>query len=57
MKSTQFTYIYLGVIAILGWNVFLIQRDQKLFEAYNQPTPKEVYCSQLPQPHPDCTVE
>jgi hypothetical protein len=21
------------------------------------PTPKEVYCSQLPQPHPDCKVE
>ena len=21
------------------------------------PTPKEVYCSQLPQPHPDCNVE
>ena len=21
------------------------------------PTPKEVYCSQLPKPHPDCNVE
>ena len=21
------------------------------------PPPKEVYCSQLPQPHPDCNVE
>ena len=21
------------------------------------PTPKEVYCSQLPKPHPDCKVE
>ena len=50
---------------------FLAQRDQKLFDRYEsiqqveqRPkvdlralTPKEVYCSQLPQPHPDCTVE
>jgi len=24
----------LGFIAILGWNVFLIQRDQRLYDAY-----------------------
>ena len=57
MKSTQITFIFLAFIAILGWNACAIQRDKKLFEAYNQPTPKEVYCSQLPQPHPDCNVE
>jgi hypothetical protein len=57
LKSTQFIYIFLGVIGILGWNAWAIQRDAKLLDAYNQPTPKEVYCSQLPQPHPDCTVE
>jgi len=34
------------VIAILMWNVFLIQRDQKLFEAYN------AACAQ--QSHPNC---
>ena len=42
---------------MIAYMAFLAQRDQKLFEAYNQPTPKEVYCSQLPQPHPDCNVE
>ena len=57
MKSTKITFIFLAFIAILGWNALAIQRDKKLFEAYNQPTPKEVYCSQLPQPHPDCNVE
>ena len=25
----------IGVAAIIGWNVFLIQRDAKMFEAYN----------------------
>jgi hypothetical protein len=27
-------YFLLGLIFIVGWNVFLIQRDQKLFDAY-----------------------
>jgi hypothetical protein len=27
----------IGCAVILGWNAFLIQRDAKLFEAYNQP--------------------
>jgi len=55
MKTALILSCCFGVI--VGWNAFLIQRDQKLFEAYIQPTPKEVYCSQLPQPHPDCNVE
>jgi len=25
-----------GFVAIIGWNIFCIQRDAKLFEAYNQ---------------------
>lgn len=32
-------YIVAGLIGfavILGWNVFLIQRDQNLYEAYDQ---------------------
>jgi hypothetical protein len=57
MTPKNISFIVVAIGAIIGWNVFLIQRDQKLFEAYNQPTPKEVYWSQLPQPHPDCTVE
>jgi len=27
----------IGFAVILGWNVFLIQRDQQLFDSYNQP--------------------
>ena len=26
---------------IVGWNAFLIQRDQQLFESYNQPPQSE----------------
>ena len=30
----------LSFLAIVGWNVFLIQRDAKLFDAYNQAVPQ-----------------
>jgi len=33
----------LSFLAIVGWNVFLIQRDAKLFDAYNQPIKKLKY--------------
>ena len=29
-------YIFLVLIGILSYNVFLIRRDQKLFEAYDK---------------------
>lgn len=45
MKST---YIFLGVIAILLFNLSIIQRDKQLFEAYDK------VCAELPQPHPNC---
>ena len=45
MKSTQFTYIYLGVIAILGWNIWAIQKDAKLLEAYDYQKGKIEFCS------------
>lgn len=51
------TYIFLGVIAILMWNVFLIQRDKKMFDAYDNLTPKEHACKQQAHWHPDCNVE
>jgi hypothetical protein len=56
MKKRYFVLIALGLI---GYNLFLIQRDNALFEAYNQPTPKERYCKTLSpsQFHPDCNVE
>lgn len=38
------TYIFLGVIAVLLYNVFLIQRDQKMFEVYDhQQAQQQIY--------------
>jgi len=53
-------YIVAGLIGfafILGWNVFLIQRDEKLFKAYYKETAKQEYCKQQSGWHPDCNVE
>jgi hypothetical protein len=51
------TYIFLGIIGILMYNMFLIQRDQKMFEGYNKMNAKEHHCSELKVWHPDCKVE
>jgi hypothetical protein len=42
------TYIYLAFIAILGWNAFLIQRDTKLFKAY------DTKCAEISHAHSRC---
>lgn len=42
------SYIFLAFIGIIMYNVFLGQRDSKLFDAYDQA------CAQLPKGHPDC---
>jgi hypothetical protein len=42
---------------MIAYMAFLAQRDQKLFDAYNQTTAQERYCRSLPQSHPDCNVE
>jgi hypothetical protein len=57
MSKKHIAYIFLALSAIIGWNMFLIQRDQKLFEAYNQATLKERYCQQQANWNPDCNVE
>jgi len=54
MKTYQWFFL---VIAILMWNGMLIQRDKKMFEAYDSMNAKEQYCSQLKTWHPDCKVE
>jgi hypothetical protein len=41
MKIKYILYGVLGLSFIFGYNYWLIQRDKKLFEAYNQPTPQE----------------
>ena len=54
-------YILVGVvffIAFFGYNAFLIQRDNKLFDAYyGNLTPKEQFCKQQAGWHPDCNLE
>ena len=52
-------YLIVGGIGfIVGWNLFLIQRDQKMFDAHhNNLTPKEQFCKQQAGWHPDCNVE
>ena len=47
MKTYVF-WIMLAVAGITSYNVFLAQRDLKMFEAYDQA------CAALPKPHPDC---
>lgn len=36
------------IVAMGAWQVFLIQRDKQLFEAYDK------VCAELPQSHPNC---
>jgi len=41
MSNTDKKYVISGLIGfavILGWNIFLIQRDNKMFEAYGSVT-------------------
>jgi len=54
MKSNQITFVFLGVIGILGWNAFLAKRDAKLFEAYDYQKSKVEFCSSQAGWHPDC---
>ena len=51
MNSKSITYIFLAFIAVLGWNVFLIQRDQKMFAAYDKQV-KEFCKQQAGRPTP-----
>jgi hypothetical protein len=41
------TYAFLAVVAILGYNAFLIKRDTQLFKAY------DTICQEQPH-HPNC---
>lgn len=34
-------YFLLAIAFIVGYNAFLIQRDQQLFESYNRPIPAQ----------------
>jgi hypothetical protein len=47
MTSKNISYIALGLFVIVGWNALIIQRDKKMFDAYNRT------CSEQPL-HPHC---
>jgi hypothetical protein len=34
MNRKYLTVFALGVLAMIGWNIFLIQRDDKMYDAY-----------------------
>jgi hypothetical protein len=55
MNFKTITYIFLAFIAVLGWNSFAIQRDEKMFDAYDKQV-KEV-CKQQTGWHPDCNLK
>ena len=68
MNFKTITYIFLSLIAIFGWNAFLIQRDQKMFNAYdkaikterlNNPATNSLqkWCNQQANWHPDCNLK
>lgn len=46
-----FTLLFFGM---LGWNAFLIVRDNKMFDAYYQQQRQAQVCAQLKSFHPDC---
>lgn len=55
-----FKYIAATVIffvAFAGYNVFLVARDNKLFDAYYGKTRHQQACEQMKQWHPDCNLE
>lgn len=44
------TFTGLGFVMMLAWNVFLVQRDEKLFKTYYKQTANAEYCK-------DCNVK
>jgi len=39
-----------GLLFVVALNLWAIDRDERLFDAYNR------VCATLPQPHPDCRL-
>ena len=35
MSRKRIAYAAIAIVAIIGWNAFLIQRDARMFEAYS----------------------
>ena len=34
MSRKYIVVVVLGVLAMIGWNIFLIQRDERMFDSY-----------------------
>ena len=49
-------YLIIGGIGfIVGWNLFLIQRDNQMFDGYKNR--QQHICEQIKSFHPDCHIE
>ena len=70
MTQTERKYLtatVLGVVAIIGWNVFCIQRDERMYDAYYRSKAKaerlasmnqqQKFCASQAAWHPDCNIE
>jgi len=54
--SPKYTFTFLLLIlAMCAWQVFLIQRDNKMFEGYRNR--QQQICEQIKEFHPDCHIE
>jgi hypothetical protein len=42
--SKYLTFTCLGFVTMLAWNVFLVQRDDKMFKAYYKQKADVEYC-------------
>ena len=41
----KISYIFLGLIVILGWNAWAIQRDDQMWKKYEQTKAHKEYCA------------
>ena len=73
MNRKYITLVVLGVLSMIGWNLFLIQRDDAMYKVYyrrqaienlKRPpssdiaySPKERFCQSQAKWHPDCYLE
>lgn len=68
MNPKVITYGLLAFFAVIGWNVLLIQRDKKMFDAYDKATAIErlkyppsnslkTWCERQVGQHPDCNLK
>lgn len=68
MNSKVITYGLLAFFTVIGWNVLLIQRDKRMFDAYEKKVAIErlknppsnslkTWCERQAGWHPDCNLK